>query len=173
LGSHIGPTRSHTTGRVHSLHFRAVTALFGHAGLEWDVTETTADEREALKGWSDYYKAKRGLIHSGEMVRVERKDEAFVHGVVSGDKKSALFAYATLAAQAGSRPDGIFFAGLDPEKTYTVAAVFPAGKPTMIERTSVSWLEGVKLTGKALMEVGLAAPILYPENALLIEIEES
>ena len=173
LGSHIGPTRSHTTGRVHSLHFRAITALFGHAGLEWDVTETSDEERAALKSWSDYYKAKRSLIHTGEMVRVERQDEAFVHGVVSADKKSALFAYVTLAAQAGSRPAGISFAGLDAQKTYSVRAVFPAGMPNMIQRTDVTWFDGLVLSGRALMDVGLAAPILYPENALLIEIEES
>lgn len=173
LGSHIGPTKSHTTGRVHELHFRAITALFGHAGLEWDITETTAEEREVLRGWSSYYKQKRSLIHTGEMVRVERSDAAFVHGVVSQDKSSAVFSYVTLAGQAGSRPNAIFFAGLDPDKTYIAKAVFPAGQPKLIQRTNVEWFDGVKLSGEALMRVGLAAPIMYPENALLIEIEES
>ena len=173
LGSHIGPTKSHTTGRIHSLHFRAITALFGHPGLEWDVTETNEEERDALKAWGDFYKLKRSLIHTGEMIRVERQDETFVHGVVSSDAKSALFAYVTLAAQGASRPNAIFFAGLDPDKTYLVRAVFPAGKPTMLQRTNVTWLDGIQLTGKALMQVGLAAPVLYPENAMLIEIEES
>ena len=37
MGAHIGPTRSHTTGRVHTLAFRAATALFGHLGVEWNV----------------------------------------------------------------------------------------------------------------------------------------
>src|SRR6266542_1136250 len=38
IGTHVGPPRAHTTGRVHDLSFRAATALFGHAGIEWDVT---------------------------------------------------------------------------------------------------------------------------------------
>ena len=37
MGAHIGPTRSHTTGRTHSLSFRAATAMFGHLGVEWNV----------------------------------------------------------------------------------------------------------------------------------------
>jgi alpha-galactosidase len=38
VGSHIGAVRSHTTGRTHDLTFRAGTALFGHLGIEWDLT---------------------------------------------------------------------------------------------------------------------------------------
>ncbi|TFB98707.1 hypothetical protein E3O42_15185 [Cryobacterium adonitolivorans] len=33
--------------RVHALSFRAITALFGHAGIEWDITEATPAERAA------------------------------------------------------------------------------------------------------------------------------
>jgi alpha-galactosidase len=173
LGSHIGPTKSHTTGRVHSLSFRAISALFGHAGLEWDITETNEQEREMLKSWVSYYKENRELLHSGDMVRMDTEEDHFVHGVVSQDRKRAIFALVTLAASPGSRPAAITFAGLDPEKTYRVRAVFPAGEPAYIQRTQVAWFDGVKLTGEALKSVGLRSPIMYPENALLIEIEES
>ena len=37
MGAHIGPERSHTTGRRHDLAFRAATALFGHLGIEWNL----------------------------------------------------------------------------------------------------------------------------------------
>jgi alpha-galactosidase len=172
LGSHIGPTKSHTTLRVHELSFRAVTALFGHAGLEWDITHCTEEELGHLKIWASYYKANRDLIHSGTMVRVDRVDsESFVHGVVSKDKNKALFAYATLATQGGSRPAGIRFAGLDESKTYRVRAAFPAGEPKFLQRANVQWLEGVELSGSALQSMGVRAPILFPDNAFLIEIE--
>jgi alpha-galactosidase len=173
LGSHIGPTQSHTTGRVHSLSFRAITALFGHAGLEWDVTKTTAEERRLLAAWSQYYKANRELLHTGKMIRVEQTDDAsFVHGVVSQDRSRALFAWVTLAGQAGSRPNAICFEGLDPKKNYLAKAAFPAGQPAFTQRTNVAWFAGVKMTGEALRTVGLRSPIMNPENALLIEIEE-
>ena len=172
LGSHIGPTTSHTTGRTHTLDFRAVTALFGHAGLEWDITKTTEEEKDALKSWADYYKKHRGLLHSGDVVRMETdQDSTFVHGVVSKDKSRALFAYVTLRAQAGSRPNAILIDGLDLDKNYSVKAAFPAGEPVFQQRTAPGWLDGVVLTGMALSQVGLRPPILFPEAALLIEIE--
>jgi alpha-galactosidase len=172
LGSHIGPTESHTTGRVHNLGFRAITALFGHAGLEWDITQTSPEERELLTSWVSYYKAKRDLIHSGQMVRVETaNDSSLVHGVVSQDETAALFAYVTTAGQGPSRPNALRLEGLNPTTSYRVKAVFPVGKPVFQERTSPAWFDGVKMTGAALSQIGLRPPILFPENALLIEIE--
>ncbi|MBT7926611.1 MAG: alpha-galactosidase [Micrococcales bacterium] len=172
LGSHIGPTESHTTGRVHNLGFRAITALFGHAGLEWDITQTSPEERELLTSWVSYYKAKRDLIHSGQMVRVETaNDSSLVHGVVSQDGTAALFAYVTTAGQGPSRPNALRLEGLNPTTSYRVKAVFPVGKPVFQERTSPAWLDGVTMTGAALSQIGLRPPILFPENALLIEIE--
>ena len=45
MGAHIGPTRSHTTARVHTLAFRAATAMFGHLGVEWNVARLGEDDR--------------------------------------------------------------------------------------------------------------------------------
>ena len=172
LGSHIGPTKSHTTGRVHELSFRAVTALFGHAGLEWDITTCSDDEKAQLKTWASYYKSKRSLIHSGSMVRVDMvNQEIFVHGVVSKDKSQGLFAYVNLGGQGGSKPGSIRFEGLDPSRKYFVRAAYPAGEPKFLQRQNAQWLDGVTLSGAALSAMGLQAPILFPENAFLIEIE--
>ena len=49
MGSHIASGRSHTTGRVHDLDFRAATAIFGHLGIEWDLTKTTDDDRRGAR----------------------------------------------------------------------------------------------------------------------------
>ena len=172
LGSHIGPTKSHTTYRVHELSFRAITALFGHAGLEWDITQCTPDERATLKSWAAYYKSNRDLLHSGRMVRVELSgDEAFIQGVIAQDGGRAIFSYATLGMQSASRPNAIRFAGLEDQRQYRVRAVFPAGEPKYLQRAQVQWLQGVELPGSFLQGSGLKAPILFPENALLIEIE--
>ncbi|MEO0312833.1 MAG: hypothetical protein RL140_63 [Actinomycetota bacterium] len=172
LGSHIGPTHSHTTHRVHSLSFRAISALFGHAGLEWDITECTPEERAYLKSWAAYYKANRGLIHSGKMVRVEQPDDAaFVHGVVAQDKSRAIYAYVTLRAMKGQTPNVLRFEGLDPAANYRVKIVEPAGSPQFIQRVMPTWPSGIELTGEALAKVGVRPPILAPENAFLVELE--
>jgi alpha-galactosidase len=172
LGSHIGPTHSHTTHRVHALSLRAVSALFGHAGLEWDITECTAEEHDYLKSWAAYYKANRQLLHSGKMIRVEQPDDAaFVHGVVAQDKSRALFAYVTLRAMKGQTPNILRFEGLDPAATYRVKMVTPAGQPQYIHRGIPAWLDGIELTGEALAKAGVRPPILAPENAFLVELE--
>ncbi|MFM6977860.1 MAG: alpha-galactosidase [Micrococcales bacterium] len=170
LGSHIGPRTAHTTHRTHSLSFRAVTALFGHAGIEWDITECTDEERAALKSWVSYYKANRELLHSGKMIRVEQPNqETFVHGVVAQDRSKAIFAYASLRASAGSLPGALRIVGLDSDRTYQVRMVAPAGEPIFVGRKQPSWFDGVELTGAALANVGLKTPVIAPEQAFLVE----
>ena len=172
LGSHIGPTHSHTTHRTHALSFRAITALFGHAGLEWDLTETTPEERKVLTSWASYYKANRELLHNGKMIRVEQPDDsAFVHGVVAQDKSRAIFALATLRGMPGMTPNVLRIEGLEAAANYRVKMVQPAGAPQYVHRQMPKWLDGVVLTGAALAKVGLRPPILAPENAILIEAE--
>lgn len=170
LGSHIGPTTAHTTHRTHSLSFRAITALFGHAGIEWDITGCTNEEISTLKSWADYYKNNRDLLHSGKMIRVDQpNDAAFVHGVVAQDKSKAIFAYAALKATAGSLPNTLQLLGLDANANYLVKLVEPAGAPIWIGRKAPQWFEGVTLTGSALANVGLKTPVLAPEQAFLVE----
>ena len=172
LGSHIGPTHSHTTHRVHHISFRAISALFGHAGIEWDITEATTEEREALKSWASYYKANRELLHSGRMTRIEHMDDtAFVHGVVAQDKSKAIFAYVALRAMKGTKPAAFRIVGLQPDANYKVKLVEPAGTSQYIHQQLPKWLDGVVLTGATLERVGLRPPILAPENAILIEVE--
>jgi alpha-galactosidase len=174
LGSHIGPTLGHITGRTHRLSFRAITALFGHAGIEWDLTETNEQERAQLKSWTDYYKKNRSLIHSGKIVRVDQPDETtFVHGVVAQDQSRALFAFVQLRPATGTAPASIRLEGLEPSATYRVVAEQPAGEAMFMSQKSPGWLTGAVLTGEALSRIGLRPPILAPENAILIAIEKT
>ena len=34
------------------ISFRAINALFGHAGIEWDVTQASESDRAILKSWN-------------------------------------------------------------------------------------------------------------------------
>ena len=52
--------RSHTTRPGRRPGFRGVTALFGHPGIEWDVTTCTDTEVEQLQRWAAFYKEQRG-----------------------------------------------------------------------------------------------------------------
>ena len=174
LGTHIGPPRSHSTGRTHDLAFRAVTALFGHAGIEWDITQASSVERAALRQWADYYKDHRELLHHGDVVRVDGIDEsALVHGVVSRDRSTGLFAYIQLTAAQASKPDNFLLAGLDPNSDYLVRMAQPAGIAPALETRQPTWAEGKVLSGTYLASIGLRPPRLMPETGFLIEVSRT
>ena len=174
LGTHIGSNPGHQTGRDLPLAFRAATALFGHAGLERDLTSLSSEDLAALKNWIALYKSERALLHSGEMVRMDYPDDAhYLYGVISNDKKSALFSYVQLQPIVMSHAPKLTFRGLSPEKRYKVSVISGAGSAEFMAITPPPWLsEEVILTGSALERVGLPAPILRPESALLLKINE-
>ena len=172
LGTHIGSSVSHTTGRRHSLSFRAATALFGHLGIEWDLTSITAQEAEDLAGVIAFHKQVRPLLHSGRVVRVDHPDStAHVHGVVAQDRSEAVFAYVQLASCPTEVPPTVRLTGLEPRLRYHVAAVPLAGGPSAQEIAPPPWVaNGIDLTGQVLMRVGLQMPVLHPEQALILHL---
>jgi alpha-galactosidase len=171
LGTHIGPTHGHQTGRTLELSMRAITALFGHAGIEWNITQATAEERANLATWAKYYKDNRALLHSGKSVRIDYPDEhGYLHGVISADTKKSIFAYVQLTPTVTIHPASLKFAGLDATASYSVKAVYPAGKPRFMLITPPQWMDGITMSGSALATIGVSAPILAPANAVLIEI---
>ena len=172
LGTHVGPTPGHQTGRALSLSFRAATALFGHAGIEWDISTISAVDRDALRSWIAYYKSKRELLHSGTMIRVDYPEESsYLYGTVSADKSAAIFALAQLSPGISSQPPRLRFSGLDEKRKYRVTTPAPAGAPSMMLIKAPEWIEGESIvSGDLLMKMGLPAPILQPAQSLLIEL---
>ena len=171
LGTHIGPTTSHGTGRTHGIQLRAVTALFGHAGIEWNLLDATDDELAALTRWSAFYKANRDLLHGGRTVRVDHPDpSALIHGVIAHDRSRAIIAYVQTATTAGTTPTAFRLPGLDPERHYTVR-VEHFGEVRTVQRREPAWMSGITTTGAVLDRIGLRPPILWPEQAILITID--
>ena len=174
LGTHIGPTHGHQTGRTLELSMRATTALFGHAGIEWNITEATAEERKQLTTWALYYKNNRYLLHSGKMIRVDYPDShAYLHGVKAHDSSRAIFAYIQLTPTISIHPSPLKFPGLDENANYEIKAIFPAGKPRFMLISPPQWMSGITMSGSALSAIGVTAPILAPANAFLIEITKA
>ena len=170
LGSHIGPSPSHQTGRELSLSFRASTALFGHSGIEWDISRISNDELANLAKWIEYYKSKRNLIHSGKLVRIDFPDASH-HLYGSVTENESLFIFAQLEPTAVSQIPNLRFRDLIPNAKYRVQAVFPAGPVGMMLIKEPEWIKsGAVMSGDLLQEIGLPAPILQPAQALIIEI---
>ncbi|MDH2443960.1 alpha-galactosidase [Amnibacterium sp. CER49] len=172
VGAHVGPTRSHSTGRVHDIGFRATTAMFGHFGIEWDVRQASDDERTRLAEAIRVHKAHRELIATGRMVRMDSPDPALqVTGVVAQDGSSALFSVAALATSLNEVPVPVRFGGLDPDRAYRVELALPPGPHALSGRAGVAWIDARPvLPGRVLAEIGLPMPILNPEQALLLTL---
>jgi alpha-galactosidase len=170
IGAHVGPTVSHTTGRVHSLDFRAGTALFGHFGIEWDVTRADDADTERLAAWVQLYKSLRGLLHGGTVVHADHPDPSlWVHGVVAGDHSQAVYAFVATATTVWSPPGRVRLPGLDPEAVYHVAPLAPGDRLQGPTGYPLGWWkDGVDLSGRALAVAGVQAPVLFPERLVLV-----
>ena len=191
LGAHIASDRSHTTGRRLDLSFRAITAVFGHLGIEWDLGEATDAELSVLARWIAFHKEHRGLLLGGELVRMDTADPRIVvHGVVAADDSEALFSAAVLDTAHPEPPARLRLRGLDPERTYRLTPVFIGALPSGLippawwgepsdaealasqeywdraERADVIY-PGASFRGDVLATVGVAAPRLHPDQAVL------
>ena len=180
LGSHIASGRSHVTGRVHDLGFRAGTALFGHLGIEWDLAQASRPEIAELTAWITFYKEQRGFLLAGDLVRMDGVgDRVSLHGVVAPDRSRALFAFAPVDSLYPDPAPRLRFRGLAPERAYRVRPVLVGSAPSGLkpprwwgERTSdAAGFPGAVFTGAALEHVGVAAPILHPDQVLLLRMD--
>ena len=176
MGTHIGPATAHTTHRTLDLSFRMLLALQGHAGLEWDITQCTPAEREALAAWSALYREVRGLLHSGDPVRVDVPDDGLlVTGTVAADRSEALFSVARLQTSGQAVPGLVPLPGLDPGRTYSLRVRTEAGTPHTVQTSPPAWWadalrEGVPLSGAVLAGVGLPLPVLAPAQGFLLHL---
>jgi alpha-galactosidase len=174
LGGHLGAATAHITGRTSALSFRFATALFGSAGIEWDLTTASAEARAEVARWVAEYKRLRPLLHTGVVVRSGADDAAqFVHGVVSTDGRTGIYALVALRAADAALPGPVRFAGLDPDTRYTVRPLPVGPAARVVQDAAPGWLTAgeVTLPGRVLAEVGLPAPLLTPEQAALFTVE--
>ena len=174
-GTHIGPRPGNQTKRVTDVSFRAITALFGHAGIEWDITGANPEELEVIKSWIALYKSKRNLLHSGKAIRVDHPDNnSFIYGVVSQDQSEAIFAIAARDMSESTFPATALFPGLQADSLYAVKVLTDAGVGKRMQVAEPAWMQatnGITLSGAELATIGLRPPILPPENAILIEFK--
>jgi alpha-galactosidase len=172
MGSHIGSPVAHTTGRSHGLGFRAIAALFGSLGIEWNLLKASEKDRAAVAAIIALHKELRPLLHEGSVVRIEHPDpEILVHGVVARDLSSAVFACTRLSSGPSLHASPLRLLGLDPARTYDVAVVPVAGSGSRNARRQPAWVtDGLQMTGLQLSSLGFSAPILSPETSILLRL---
>jgi alpha-galactosidase len=184
-GAHVSAPVSGQTGRHLPLALRAATALFGHFGIEWDLTAADEASLAELAGWIRLYKTHRALLHSGRVVRLDVPDDSMlIHGVVAADRSAALMSYVQLAESGHTRAAALRVPGLEPARAYRVTDVTPgagpdagpdagrpdagrpdAGGPDAGGPDAGGAFAGTVASGAALGEIGMAVPVRRPHAA--------
>jgi alpha-galactosidase len=173
IGTHVGSSPAHVTDRATDLSFRFATALFGHGGVEADITGWGEEGLDRLGRWIETYKRLRPLLHSGEVVRVDHPDPAaWVHGVVAADRAHAVFAYVQLETSTYATASALRFAGLNPDAEYELTVLPEVSAERDVWPLWAQEGENLALRGRVLSEVGVAAPQLVnrPGQAVVVEL---
>ncbi len=182
LGSHIASGHSHSTGRRHELAFRGATAIWGHLGIEWDLATATEAELAELGQWVAFYRDHRGVLLDGDVVRMDTADPAlWVHGVLAPDRSVAIWAQVALDSTRHSPPARLRLRGLSPQDRYAVRPLLVGPGPSGLQPPA--WwgpqeqdvdapyagavFPGTVVSGAALEQVGLAAAVIHPDQAVL------
>ena len=186
-GAHVSAPVSHQTGRTLPLAMRAATALFGHFGIEWDLTTASPADLAELGGWIRLYQRHRALIHSGTVLRLDADggppgggaggggaaggspagQPAFRYGVLARDRAAALLSYVQLDEPRHTQAAALRVRGLDPGRSYRVTEVTPEASRS--GRRPV--LSAGPVPGAVLSQIGIALPVQHPYTAVVLLVE--
>ncbi len=123
MGAHVSDCPNHTVGRVTPFETRGYVALAGTFGYELDVTKIPAEDREMIPEQVAMYHKYNDLVREGDYYRIASYSENHYYdcyGVVSKDKKEALYTYVQVMNRANYHSRKLCFKGLDPEKKYVI-----------------------------------------------------
>jgi len=171
MGSHVGPRDCHITGRHINMDMRAAVAFFGHMGMEMDPRELTEKEQNQLSQAVALHKKHRALIHSGQLIRLDSDGDSINFGIVNEEKSQALYAYNSVKETQRTTPPKFRFVGLEASKTYRLALIWPS-VVNEYSPSILSIINGDNFTGEVLIQFGMQLPVLFPQSALIFELNE-
>ena len=174
MGSHFGPAQAHTTNRLSTLEYRILTNFFGHLGFEQNLLELEEQDCQQLKHYLNLYKRYRGLVHSGNLFRIDTTDKGQnIYGVVNSEQTQALFAIAQNDFPCNMIAGKLRINYLDSSHLYTVKLLNAQENTGYLMKKSVPLcVEELVLSGKIIAEIGIQLPIMHPQSILLMLIEQ-
>ncbi len=171
MGMHLTSPQVHSSGRTVDLALSACVALFGHFGIEWDLTAADAVTRDRIARWVALAKRIRPLVATGRTVHVDGTDPGVdVRGMVAADSSMAVFTITQTETTVAYPPGRVRLPGLDPDRRYRVEvhAETPADGAG---QSPLEWAaHPTVLTGRQLGVIGLRPPVQLPQHAIAIEL---
>lgn len=176
LGSHVGPKKCHTTGRVLDMHHRVGTALFAHMGIECDLSDESSEDISTLRNGTTLYKEFRSLIHSGDHWRLSAPQGHTAFATVARDQSRALVSCVKVGSHQATLPARLRLVGIDPYRLYSLRMIWPPFCPTPTSPSPVDAMKlqsgGIQLPGEALVYVGFQLPWVLPNTSTIFLLEE-
>ena len=123
MGAHVSDCPNHTVGRVTPFETRGYVALAGTFGYELDVTKIPESDREQIPAQVAMYHKYNELVREGDYYRIASYAENHYfdcYGVVSKDKKEALYTYVQVLNRPNYHSRRIYLKGLAAEKYYAI-----------------------------------------------------
>jgi len=169
-GSHVGPRKSHTSGRILPMAFRAWVAAQRHMGFEMDLRELTEAEAETLTAITAWYKANRAWMMAGTIHRLDAADPAVTAEMQIAEDAARFVVFAGQAqVSAQMLPRPLRLTGLDPQARYRVTLMNPEDRPRQSRGPNALKSGPLTLTGQALMGAGILLPVAWPATMWVVE----
>lgn len=171
-GSHVGPRKCHTSGRVLDISFRAWVAAQRHMGFEMDPRELTEHEATILKDVTTWWKANRDWLMRADILRLDSPDPAVIGELQragDGARFVAFIGKSETSAQIAPRP--IRLTGLDAAARYRVTLRNRTDAPGLSRGSPALKTGPVELSGRYLMSHGVTLPWSFPATIWVLEGE--
>jgi alpha-galactosidase len=172
MGMHLTSPVVHSSRRTVSLGLSGAVALFGHFGIEWDLTAVDDDTREEISEWVRLAKRLRPLVASGRMIHADGRDRGIdVRGMVAADAASAVFTITQVETSIASPAGRIRLPGLEADRRYRLRVLTTPNGEDDAGQSPLAWTQhDTVLTGRELEAVGLRPPVQYPQQSTVVEL---
>ncbi|WP_319567062.1 alpha-galactosidase [Cohaesibacter marisflavi] len=172
-GSHVGPRKCHSSGRILPMSFRAWVAAERHMGFEMDPRELTDEEFTILQRVTNWWKATRDWRMKGYVLPLESDDDSVISELQMANDGTRFVLFAgRFATPRHTLPLAQRLAGLDPDALYRVRLINPEDRPPQ-SRGHTALVDGaLVLSGTALMTHGLNLPLSWPATMWVVEGEK-
>jgi alpha-galactosidase len=169
-GSHVGPRHCHSSGRTHTMAFRAWVAAQRHIGMEMDPNELTSDEAEQLRKVVSWWKANREWLQTADILRLDSADEAVLaeQQLAANGERFVVFAGTSdTSLQISPRP--LRLTGLDDQAQYQINLLNKDELVGLSRGTTVLKQQALNLSGAYLMNYGVTLPWQFPNAMWVLE----
>ena len=169
-GSHVGPRECHTSGRLHSIEFRAWVAAQRHMGFEMDPRELNSNELSILKRITQWWKDNRIWRYDADILRLNVVDNSIAAEIqVSRNKDKFVVFVGITETSKWSSPTPIRLCGLKPNYLYDIT-LLNNNEKTFASRGEPIFIEGkISLSGQHLMSNGVTLPCQFPDRIWVLE----